>query len=74
MDNSPGSAHDQGEIDAFGDDEQPASATAARDAHGWADARCPGNWKGTSHEVGSYGNCIHCYERPTIVYADAASA
>lgn len=30
----------------------------------WAVERCPAALRGTDHEVGRYGHCINCHERP----------
>lgn len=30
----------------------------------WATDRCPGDWKTSTHRLGSAGRCVHCHERP----------
>lgn len=36
----------------------------------WASERCAGNWKTSTHAIGSTGKCQHCHEKPAA-YADA---
>ncbi|MDF2826880.1 MAG: hypothetical protein K0R01_163 [Mycobacterium sp.] len=42
---------------------KPAYRVGARTAV-WADDRCPGNWKTSTHALGGAGKCEHCHERP----------
>ncbi|WP_157532376.1 hypothetical protein [Microbacterium sp. TNHR37B] len=30
----------------------------------WSDERCPANYRNGAHELGHYGKCVHCAERP----------
>jgi hypothetical protein len=57
----PDRAQAHEEIDASGGSHRPASAPGSPV---WSEARCPANERKRVHQLGSYGKCIHCHERP----------
>jgi hypothetical protein len=61
----PDRAQAHEEIDASGDSHRPASAPGSPS---WSAARCPANDRDRLHQLGSFGKCVHCHERPLPRY------
>lgn len=38
----------------------------------WSTLECPGDWKTKTHQLGQFGKCIHCHEKPASWIEGAA--